>query len=183
MALQWPFRKSPQRRRDASFPASGCVAPALLHFAASLVLIFVPLPRPILAQGSTATPAVVTKGFKAYEKDGARAALEAWLENSPVSGDSALRRGVLDALYGVESRFGKMEGYEILGAAALGAYVLRTYTVIRYARGPLYAFFDCYRTDSGWVIVNFLVNSQLSAVLPWSMLVPKLDSTLRLTPR
>lgn len=177
-----PFHNCLERLRQTTFPALDCVLSAFLRLGALLILAFAPLPRAVLAQGSASAPTVILNGFRAYEADGARAALAAWLDDSPVAGDSTVRRGILDALYGVETRFGKMVGYEILGTTTVGTYVLRVYTVIRYARGPLYAVFDSYRTERGWVIANFVVNSQVSALLPPTMLVPKGDSNRKEPP-
>lgn len=177
------FHNGCGRLRKTIFLELRFLSSTFLRLGTLLILVSAPLPRAVQAQGSASAPAVILNGFKAYEVEGARGALAAWLAHSPVAGDSTVRRGILEALSGVENRFGKMVGHEILGTTKVGTYVLRVYSVIRYARGPLYAVFDAYRTEGGWIVANFVVNSQVTALLPPGMLVPRGDTTRRELPQ
>jgi hypothetical protein len=120
-----------------------------------------------------AVPPIVTAGLEAYQAGGVDAALDAWLAGSPVEREPAAREGIRGLSTTLAPLYGKMIGSETLGVVAIGQSVRRVYIMVRYERGPAYAFFDCYRTPSGtWIIPAFLMNAQPGPILPATMLTP-----------
>jgi hypothetical protein len=124
------------------------------------------------AQRSTDVPPIVLRGFEAYIARGTEAAFDTWLTGSPVASDANMRASAIDGLKAVEAQYGRVVGHEILGVAPVGTTVRRVYVVIRYERGPLYAWFDCYQTGETWIIPGFLVNTRPQLILPPEMLSP-----------
>ena len=130
-----------------------------------------PLPAQRQAAGSE-VPAIVANGLEAYTAKGIEGAFQAWLAGSPVENDASMRASGIDALRTVERQYGRVVGHEILGVAPVGQTVRRVYVLLRYERGPLYAWFDCYETASGWIIPGFLMNTRPQVILTPEMLTP-----------
>ena len=118
--------------------------------------------------GSQATelPGIVVRGLGAYRDRGARAALEIWLRNSPAAGDSRVIRSTAEALDQVSAKLGSFQGHDVLRVSRLGPHVSRSYLILLFERGPVYAYFDCYLTAEGWIISSFQYNGKPELVLP-----------------
>jgi len=120
-------------------------------------------------------PAIVRSGLDSLKAGGFDAAIRVWMKGSPVEQSTTIDR-VRGSLQPVLELYGSYVGYDILGVVHVGAHVRRTYVVMLLARGPVYAYFDCYETTSGWVIPAFLINAQPQAILPPEMLRPATTS-------
>jgi hypothetical protein len=125
---------------------------------------------------SVFVPPPVLAGLRTYEDQGARAALDVWLNGSSVATDADLRNSILESLRRIRQHYGLMKGYEILKAVWIGCHVVRTYVTILHERGPVFAYFDAYKGDQ-WLISGLLFNTQPSAILPAELLVRPQPST------
>jgi hypothetical protein len=68
-------------------------------------------------------------------------------------------------------------GYEILANVAIGTRVIRTYAVLHFARGALFASFDSYHADAEWLLNGIWFNGRPQEILPPSMLGPPTRSS------
>jgi hypothetical protein len=114
-------------------------------------------------------PRIVLDGLNTYRVQDSRAALSIWLKDSPANNTETIERMVA-TFVPVEVAYGHVVGHEIIRVVDVGQSVRRVYVVIRHDRGPLFAYFDCYRTSEGWIISSLLFNTQAAEVLPRSLL-------------
>jgi hypothetical protein len=119
---------------------------------------------------SAEVPPIVVAGLDAYRASGIRAALDVWLKGSPVGANSAATEQIIQGLAPIEASYGGMIGHDVLRTVAIGPHVRRVYVTLLYERGPLYAFFDCYRAAQGWIIPGFLSNTKPQEILPPALL-------------
>ena len=70
----------------------------------------------------------------------------------------------------IETAYGKMIGFDSLGVVAVSPSLQRVYVLIKFEKGPLYASFDCYKTEGGWIIPIMDCNTKANLVLPQSLL-------------
>jgi hypothetical protein len=133
----------------------------------SFVAVALTLAPMVRAQAPDVAP-IVRAGLDAYKAGNAATALTTWFKGSPVPEQSTLAaRGVLEQ---IESSYGRMVGYDVLQVAALGPHVTRSYIVLLYEKGPLYAWFDCYKTGDQWIMTGFLFNTKPDLILPPNLL-------------
>jgi hypothetical protein len=111
-------------------------------------------------------PAIVTDGLKVYQKSGGKAALEVWLQGSPLDGEEGPEVSLRGLLSQIEKAYGKMVGYEPVRTANLSASVRRVYLVLRFEKGPAYIAFDCYKQGEKWTIPSLDVNTKVTQVFP-----------------
>lgn len=162
-------------RPQVSLPSTATPTTMKLISISSLALVALLLAAPCAAAAQTSgpqsdTPDIVLQGMSAYQKGDLHAALAVWLHGSPVENETTTERMVA-SLAPIEQAYGKMVGYDVLRVVDLGAAVRRVYAVIRFERGPLYAYFDCYQQASGnWVIPTLMANARASEILPADLL-------------
>jgi hypothetical protein len=125
-------------------------------------------PPQLLAQQKDVPP-VVLSGLQVYKAEGAAAAVKAWLLNSPVGDDAALISNTTAALKRIQTTYGTLIGHDILQSSPLGSRGARNYVILLFERGPLYAYFDTYRTSKGWIVTGFLFNGKPDEILPHSL--------------
>ena len=119
-------------------------------------------------------PAIVKDGFDAYIAKGLPSAFERWMRGSALEGDTTSRLQLVGGLTQIESAYGKIQAYEILGAYSLSARLKRVYTVSYYPKGPVFAFFDLYKTDKDdWVLYMFFFNTKPGEILPRELIDKK----------
>jgi hypothetical protein len=121
-----------------------------MRLATLALSVILGLNSPVRAQAPD-TPPLVLAGLDAYRAGGTDSAVAVWLRDSPAQGQPGLSQ-VIEGLSNIERAYGEFTGYEVLGNVPLGARVIRTYVVILFAGGPLYAWFDSYRTSTGWIM-------------------------------
>jgi hypothetical protein len=126
------------------------------------------MPRVTRAQSAPAVPQIVTDGFAAYVKGDVRAALGVWLKDSPASSAATIEQMVA-TIAPVEAAYGHIIGHDVLRVVQVGSAVRRVYVVMRYERGPMYAWFECYENAGRWIIPGFLTNTRASEIMPAGM--------------
>jgi hypothetical protein len=140
----------------------------LLSSAALLLIIVMPSGAQAVGR-PTDIPQIVTAGFAAYESKGSRAALAVWLQGSPVS-NPATTEQMIASLAPIEAAYGNVIGHEIVRVVQVSPSLRRVYAIIRYERGPLFIYFDCYHTGKDWIIPMFLTNTRAAEIFPASLL-------------
>lgn len=124
-----------------------------------------------VAQAQSATPrAIFEQGAAAYVKDGATAAIAAWLKGGALEFNTQATSQTGTMLQ-VEGFFGKPEGFEVLQERALSSRTAIVLGAIYYEKGPVYARFQAFKLASGgWVATDFKFNTDAVQVLPSSVL-------------
>lgn len=131
-----------------------------------LAVCIATLAAPVLRGQAVTLPPIVRAGLEAYKLRGATAAVAMWMKDSPITDLSDVTRG----LEQIETVYGKMVGYEPLETVAFGSYASRTYLVILFDKGPVYARFDCYMPKDQWIVTAFLFNTKPELILPAKMM-------------
>lgn len=111
-------------------------------------------------------PEIITEAMDAYKKAGYEEAYKIWTRGSPLENDKTSYMNIRGAFMQVETAYGKMVGYEIVKSANISPSTIRTYAVILYQKGPLFVFFDCYNSPSGWIISQIQFNTKPNLVFP-----------------
>jgi hypothetical protein len=119
-----------------------------------------------LASPEQEIPAIVTDGLKVYQKSGGKAALEVWLQGSPMDGEEGPEASLRGLLGQIEKAYGKMIGFEPVRTVNFSASVRRVYLVLRFEKGPAYIAFDCYKQGEKWTIPSLDVNTKVTQVFP-----------------
>lgn len=150
-------------------PAARSNTPQTILCAFLPLFLFLPATGSGQAQLPSNAPQIVIDGLEAYRRDGLRSAVAIWMKGSPAAGDVnvndlAVQLGPMEAAYG------KAIGHDILRVVPIGRFVKRVYAIIRYERGPLYAFFDCYESPTGWIVAGFLTHTSASEIVPYDMI-------------
>jgi len=73
----------------------------------------------------------------------------------------------------IETMLGKMTGYEILKTVKVSSTTMRVYAEIRYEKGPLFMFLDCYKSANGWIIPTVRFNTDADKILPEDIFTKK----------
>lgn len=112
-------------------------------------------------------PPVVKVGYDTYIAKDLAAAFDVWMRGSALEGDKTSRLQLLGGLSQVESAYGKIESYEVLGSYDLSTRLKRIYVVSYHPKGPLFAYFDLYKgKDESWVVYMFFFNTKPNEILP-----------------
>ena len=111
-------------------------------------------------------PPVIRDGLEIYKVKGSAAAIARWMKDSPITDGSELGQ----VLPKIEGFYGRMVGYELLDVVRFGAYASRSYIVILFEKGPVYAWFDCYLPKDQWIVTSLLFNTKPDMILPAKML-------------
>jgi hypothetical protein len=135
------------------------------------ILLFFALSHSVLRAADA--PSIITTGIEALKDKGEADALDIWLKGSPIEGDSTGRTKILNILSSVRSLYGNPTGFELIQSHPLTNSVTRVYGVITYAKGPLFVRWDCFKTDAGWIIPEFLMNTTAEQVMPSDFLFKK----------
>jgi len=122
---------------------------------------------PALRSQTPALPGVVRAGLEAYKVSGAYSAVKTWLANSAIVEQSG---ATAQAFQKAEQAYGRMVGYETLEVVPLGTHASRSYVIILYEKGPIYVWFECYKTKDDWIMTSFLFNAKADLILPPKML-------------
>lgn len=120
-------------------------------------------------------PKKVIDGMEAYKTAGFGGAFEIWLKGSPLENDKTTMTNLKGALTQIESTYGKMMGYEILRVVKISAITIRTYAEIRYEKGPLFLYVDCYKTAAGWIVPMMRFHTEADKLLPADIFEKKIS--------
>jgi len=115
-------------------------------------------------------PRVVENGFAAYQESGSQKAIESWFKGSPLENEAAARVKMINVLSEIETAYGKMSGYETIRNVSVAPSYQRVYMLIKYQKGPLFAVFDCYKTEAGWIVTHLNFNAEAELILPAEVL-------------
>lgn len=124
------------------------------------------LTQPSFAQQKASARTLVERGLNAYLKDGATAAIQAWLKGSGLEGNTqALTQA--NNLRQFEDFYGKPESFNIVRENVITPRSQMIVFAVNYARGILFGRFQAYETKSGeWVTTEFKFHTEAAAVLP-----------------
>lgn len=114
-------------------------------------------------------PPVVLSGLKAYQAEGAEAALKAWLVGSPLEGDkTALSQA--NIFRQAEVIYGKYLGFHTIQVADPTPTTKFVFLQMDFQKGPFFVNFVCYRAESGWIVVMSNFNTEAEKVIPPKLL-------------
>jgi len=130
---------------------------------ALLSLVFIMLPVVSYADD---TPKIVISGMEAYKTSGFEGAFAIWLKGSPLENDKTTMTNLKGAITQIEATYGKMKGYEVLRVVKISTATTRTYAEIRYEKGPLFLYVDCYKTATGFVVPMMRFHTEADKLLP-----------------
>jgi hypothetical protein len=111
-------------------------------------------------------PPIIKDGFESYKENGVASGFETWLRGSALEGDTTTKVGVLGGMTQIEAAYGKMESYEILATFSPTVRLRRVYAVSYHAKGPVFSYFDVYRTEKAWVVYMLNFNTKPQEILP-----------------
>jgi len=121
------------------------------------------------AQTSTAR-ALIESGTAAYVKDGASAAVAAWIKGSALEGNTQAVSQA-NGLRQIEDFYGKPVGSDVLREVSLSPKSTLVYFTINFQKGVLYARMQTYQLPGGgWVSTEFKFHTEATNILPSGML-------------
>jgi len=121
------------------------------------------------AQAPTAR-SLFEQGAQAYLKDGANAAIAAWLKGSALEGNTQATSQA-NTLRQIEDFYGRSESFEVLLENKISERSTMILAVVNYQKGGLYARFQVFRLASGsWVITEFKLHTEAAVLFPNSAL-------------
>jgi len=135
--------------------------------AITLALCLAMAAAPALASQTATLPPVVRAGLEAFKATGAPTAMKTWLANSPIPEQA---NATAAAFENIEHAYGRMVGYETLEVIPLGTHASRSYVIVLYEKGPVYFWFDCYKSKNDWIMTGFLMNTKPDVILPPALL-------------
>jgi len=116
------------------------------------------------------TPKIVVDGFEAYKKSGFEDAAKIWYKGSPLKNNTNLTMNIKSAITKIETIYGKMIGYEVLKNLEISPSISRAYAVVLYEKGPIFIYFDCYKSPKGLIIPEIVFNTKAQMILPREVL-------------
>jgi hypothetical protein len=127
-----------------------------------------PFCNPVTANDSM--PEIVISGLKAYEKNGPRTAIEAWIKGSPFEGSKeALSQA--NRFKEIEAFYGNYIGYSLIHITKLTPSAKIVYFSINFHKGPVFAIFPVYKTKGGWIMTGrFNFHTDATQILPGALL-------------
>jgi len=143
-------------RRDFSLALA-----ALLLFGAFLA----PVPA-FAADVTDVLPDVVMRGLAGYAKDGAEAAVRAWVAGGPLESDEFVASQAA-GLRRIEEFYGVYQGYDLIRAQEITPRLKAVYLTMYFEKGPAFCYLLCYQTASGgWVVGDFDGSTTPRRILP-----------------
>lgn len=105
-------------------------------------------------------------GAAAYLKEGAGAAIAAWLKGSALEGNTQATTQA-NGLRQIEDFYGKPESFEVLEEVKLSERSTLLFGVVNFQKGPMYARFQTFRLAGGqWVGTEFKVHTDVTQLFP-----------------
>lgn len=118
-------------------------------------------------------PQIVINGMEAFKTGGFAGAFDIWLKGSPLESDKTTTMNLRGNFTQIETMYGKMMGYEILKTVKVSSSTSRVYAEIRYEKGPLFMFVDCYKSMNGWIIPMMRYETNAEKILPEDIFTKK----------
>lgn len=138
-----------------------------LFAAALLGIALLVIAAPVRAAGADEDlPPVVLSGFEAYTRDGAEAAMRAWVAGGPLESDEFVSAQA-GGLRRIENFYGKYQGYEPIRVQAISPRLKVAYVSMYFEKGPAFCYLLCFLTPSGaWVVSDFDGSTTPRRILP-----------------
>jgi hypothetical protein len=115
-------------------------------------------------------PTIIVTGLQAYKDKGPEEAVKAWIKGSAIDGSKeALSQA--NNLRQIQDFYGAYREFEFLSVKELSPTTRVIYLIIDFEKGPLFAKFVVYRSEQGWILVNFNFNTKEEAILPTAVRV------------
>jgi hypothetical protein len=134
----------------------------------AFVVLIALFSAPGLRSQAPKLPPIIRSGLEAYKQAGTAVAMATWLKDSPITNESTVAAQA--GFERIEGAYGHMIGYDVLQIVTFGPHASRSYVIILYQKGPVYAWFDCYDATERWIITGFLFNTKPDAILAPAML-------------
>jgi hypothetical protein len=110
--------------------------------------------------------AAVEVGATAYFKDGASAAVTAWLKGSALEGNTQATSQA-NSLRQIEDFYGKPESIDFAAENSISRRSKVLLAVINYENGPVFARFFAYQLKNGaWVLTQFQFQTEANSIFP-----------------
>ena len=142
-----------------------------VFFLCFCVLLLAPLLSLAQTSGSNAKgsseglPPIVVSGLEAYKNNGPDEAVRTWIKGSALDGSKeALSQA--NGLRQIQDYYGAYQAFEVVSTREVSPKTRVFYVVLDFEKGPAFAKFVVYRSDHGWILVNFNINTKEEAVLP-----------------
>jgi hypothetical protein len=111
-------------------------------------------------------PDVVSRGFEAYARAGAEAALQAWVADGPLQSDEFVASQA-GGLHRIEAFYGKYQSYDQIRVQAITPRLRAVYLTMYFEKGPAFCYMLCYQTAGGkWVVSDFDGSTSPRRILP-----------------
>jgi hypothetical protein len=110
-------------------------------------------------------PTIIQSGFDVYKLEGPDAAVKAWLKNSALEGDKDAL-GQANVLRRTQGNYGDYRSFDLVHETDISQSVHILFAAINYEKGPLFAKFNIFRTEHGWVITAFEFNTNSEKLFP-----------------
>ncbi len=111
-------------------------------------------------------PAIVKEGFEEYRSQGVEAAADRWLRGSAFDGNPSSKLSILQGAIKIEAVYGKPESFEVLASFTPAERLRRIYVVSYHEKSPVFARFDLYSTERGWIVYDFVFNTESDKIVP-----------------
>lgn len=120
------------------------------------------------AEGSSsAVPAIVQNGFKAWAKNrDASWAFDVWKIGGLLERDN--KPGILSRYFrDMDQTLGSYLSYEVIDTKRVGQNSTIVYLSVNFAHAAVFGRFMLYQGDKDWVVQNMDFNARPEAVMPW----------------
>lgn len=116
-------------------------------------------------RGKGKVPKIILEGLEAYKEGGPEIAIRAWLKGGPLEGKKVARTQSA-MLRKIQAFYGNYVDYEIISVNPVSPTAKIVYLQISFEKGPIFAYFLCYRKQGVWIIPEFIANTKPDVVLP-----------------
>lgn len=125
---------------------------------------------PASGQSHEDIPQVAIDGFEALTGEGFEQAIGIWASTWTNEADLAARNQIQDGFSRLQTAYGPVRGYDIVGVGKLGARVRVVYSVLIHDRLPVYLRLIAYKAPDGWRVSSIIFNVMLEEVFPEGVL-------------
>jgi hypothetical protein len=110
-------------------------------------------------------PPIILSGLEAYKNKGPEEAVRSWIKGSAIDGSKeALSQA--NGLRQIQDYYGAYQTFEVVSTRDLSPKTRVVYLVLDFEKGPVFAKFVVYRSDQGWILASFDVNTKEELILP-----------------
>jgi hypothetical protein len=122
-------------------------------------------PSPAQAQAIDAIPSFVLAGLEEYRNKNIEEAVKIWLRGSASEGMGIGRRS--EELRKFVENDGAFQSWELMSTRNYSSRFRTLYLVLHFDKRPVFARFDVYQSDLGWILLNnYAFNEDPDKILP-----------------